>query len=1371
MTDMWRFLRNATRGATWLVAVLALGWTAAAFAGTNVWTTGGPVGGNTVISMAVDPQNGNTLYAGLLYTPLYKSADGGAHWTALSLYVPNSNTVGAIAVDPTNSNIVYAAWSGIAKSIDGGAHWSGYGGPSYYVSCIVIDPANTSILYAGGNSGHGVSKSLDAGGTWTDVINGLTNKNVVAMVMVPGSPEALYAATEGGGVFKTTDGGANWTAVNTGLGNHTVRGLTVDPGTGTLYASTGGGVFKTANGGANWAAAGLSGQSVYPIAADASGNLYAMVHPGGLYFSADGGTNWNPVGAGISGGVNAIITDPSIAGTVHVGVDDNGTYKTTNSGGTWTQQADGFGSHLEVISLAVDPADSTVQYCGSGNGIYKTTNSGTSWTKITAGLTYSIVADASVSPTRLYAAVSGTGVRESLDGGTTWTTINNGAPFANINFVGQDSTDPSVLYAGTNGNGLFKSTDGGASWTNLQTAGSGLPTVYTSFGCVAFDPNNAGTVYVGNQFSAGIYKTSDGGTSWSTVYSSSDYGVYDIAVAPYDSNTVYAASYGNANGIVKTTDGGTNWTAINSGLLCKGVATVALDPAVAGKVYIGIRGCSFYPTGVFVSSDGGASWTGINPGLTNKMVHALMLDPNDPSTLVAGTEGGVFSLTQTPPSVTGISPVSGTTAGGTSVVITGAVFTGATAVAFGATPAASFTVDSDTQITAISPAHAAGAVDVTVSGPFGTSATSTVDQFTFVCPSISVGPSRIPAGATGIAYNSVTFTQVGGTNPIAWGETGTLPAGMAFSAAGVLSGTPTETGSFPITVTATDAQGCTGSANYTLVVDAPPTPASAPGLTTAPATACAQETVIALDITPTLTVTDGSEVLGDVLISNVPAGATLSAGTDQGGGTWLLNAAQLSGLTITVPAGTSSFTLGVQASEAKQTVLYPVADSYVDSSYPSTNFGTSNELDVLHDRWYSYLRFDLADVPPGADVSDATFSIVFFNGYAYGGGGNHYLYFVTDDTWSETGITWANRPAYDPTYLGYWWPWNNNTPRYWVFNTAVTPTVRTEFAGDQWVSFCIGNNGDPPGYSGRYYSREKGATDGPKLYVDHDPSYTSASLAVTVLAPVVVSPSSVPDATASLPYSQNFAASGAGGGPYTYGQTGSLPNGLAFTGNTLSGTPTQTGQFTFTITAQDTVSGCTGGTAYTLTVVCPTIDLLPASLPPAVKDQPYYQTLTPSAGVGPFSFALTGGQLPDGLTLSSDGVLSGTPTVSGSFSITVTVTDVNECTGSRSYTLATYTSSFHDDGNMSALCVDTTTGAFQWSVAGGQTYTGTLNVYNGGTMFWSQPGASQYVYLYYDPNNHMAWGYLYDYGTYVYSSLYDSNTLNNPPGCGVALKD
>src|SRR5690606_12577214 len=84
------------------------------------------------------------------------------------------------------------------------------------------------------------------------------------------------------------------------------------------------------------------------------------------------------------------------------------------------------------------------------------------------------------------------------------------------------------------------------------------------------------------------------------------------------------------------------------------------------------------------------------------------------------------------PTLASLTPATGTTAGGTSVVLTGADLTGATAVTFGGTAATSFTVDSATQITAITPAHAAGAVDVAVTTPGGTA--TLAGAFTYAAP-------------------------------------------------------------------------------------------------------------------------------------------------------------------------------------------------------------------------------------------------------------------------------------------------------------------------------------------------------------------------------------------------------------------------------------------------------------------------------------------------------------------------------------------------------------------------------------------------------------------------------------------------------------
>src|SRR3546814_6281427 len=79
--------------------------------------------------------------------------------------------------------------------------------------------------------------------------------------------------------------------------------------------------------------------------------------------------------------------------------------------------------------------------------------------------------------------------------------------------------------------------------------------------------------------------------------------------------------------------------------------------------------------------------------------------------------------------------------------------------------------------------------------------------------------------------------------------------------------------------------------------------------------------------------------------------------------------------------------------------------------------------------------------------------------------------------------------------------------------------------------------------------------------------------------------------------------------------------------------------------------------------------LTPAALPGGVAGNAYSQAITASGGVGPYTFAVTVGSLPAGLNLASNGTLSGTPTASGTFNVTVTATDANSQTAEHAYTL------------------------------------------------------------------------------------------------------
>ena len=197
------------------------------------------------------------------------------------------------------------------------------------------------------------------------------------------------------------------------------------------------------------------------------------------------------------------------------------------------------------------------------------------------------------------------------------------------------------------------------------------------------------------------------------------------------------------------------------------------------------------------------------------------------------------------------------------------------------------------------------------------------------------------------------------------------------------------------------------------------------------------------------------------------------------------------------------------------------------------------------------------------------------------------------------------------------------------------------------------------------------------LVTDTDPtcgnSVTTNTVVVTVNPNPVVYPFFIPNITVNLPYSATFTAAG-GTAPYGFVQTGTLPAGLSFVGDTLSGTPTETGNFAITVTTTD-ANGCQGSRNYLLTVECAatTVAIAPDYIPSGTVANAYTATnFTATGGSSPYTFIIVGA-LPTGMTFVDNGdgtaTLSGTPTQSGIFPITVGAEDNNECAGSRDYTL------------------------------------------------------------------------------------------------------
>ncbi|MEO7087036.1 MAG: hypothetical protein ABI442_17475, partial [Gemmatimonadaceae bacterium] len=223
--------------------VAAFGMLAIAPSDTNiVWAgTGEPNSRNTI-----EPGNG-----------VYKSVDGGMHWTHMGLEA--TQHIGRIQIDPRNANVVYVAalgpaWKaggdrGLYKTTDGGATWklikAGANNKTGAID-IQIDPSNPDVLYLSmweryrtpyslfsGGVGSGLFKSTDAGTTWTEIKgSGYPEgpKGRIGLAISRSNPQIVYALTEASsvapgpvtltrapaanGLYRSTDAGKTWQQMN-----------------------------------------------------------------------------------------------------------------------------------------------------------------------------------------------------------------------------------------------------------------------------------------------------------------------------------------------------------------------------------------------------------------------------------------------------------------------------------------------------------------------------------------------------------------------------------------------------------------------------------------------------------------------------------------------------------------------------------------------------------------------------------------------------------------------------------------------------------------------------------------------------------------------------------------------------------------------------------------------------------------------------------------------------------------------------------------------------------------------------------------------------------------------------------------------------
>ena len=497
-------------------------------------------------------------------------------------------------------------------------------------------------------------------------------------------------------------------------------------------------------------------------------------------------------------------------------------------------------------------------------------------------------------------------------------------------------------------------------------------------------------------------------------------------------------------------------------------------------------------------------------------------------------------------------------------------------------------------------ASVTGRTFATTAGPVTLAGSNTVGGCSApaapVCPAITLTPPTMPNGTVGVAY-SQTILGNGGAPPYSFTVTsGTLPAGLTLTSAGVLAGTPTTAGTSTFTVQGTDTNGCLGTIAYTIIIAAaPPVPPVCPTITLSPSTL--PNGTVGVAYSQTILGSGGTAPYSfGVTSGTLPPGLTLTP------------AGVLAGTPTT--AGSSTFTIrGTDANGCFAEITYTIVVAAAPPVPPVCPVVTVS--------------------PPA--LPNGTVGVAYSQTILASGGTAPYIFGVTSGALPPgLTLTSAGVLAGTPTTAG-----------------TTTFTVQATDANG-----CIGLS-----------------------------TYTMIIAAAPAPPPgcpvITLSPATLPNGTVGVAYSQTISASG-GTGPYSFGVTsGVLPPGLTLTpAGLLAGTPTLAGTSIVTIRGTD-ANGCFASITYTIIIAaappvppgCPVITLSPSTLPNAVLGIAYTQTLTGSGGTGPYSFGVTSGALPPGITLTAAGVLAGTPTVSGTSAFVIRGTDANGCFAEISFTL------------------------------------------------------------------------------------------------------
>ena len=267
-----------------------------------------------VRALAVHPRQPSTLYLGS-ELGLFVSTDGADNWTKLPAPLDGFQ-VWSLWVVPQRPEVLIVGTcpSHLFRSEDGGRTWSEAAArlerecPRLLwtrVTCIVGNPENADELWAGVEI-DGVHRSRDGGRSWQSIGSGLSSRDIHALVVVPGKPRRLLAATNND-LNLSEDDGATWRPLRIGetmpwsycrtLAQPVGRSDVILLGNGDFPPGTAGVIGRSIDGGTNWQLTDMPGRAnstmwnfaVHPAEPRM---IYASSVSGQVYRSLDGGASW-----------------------------------------------------------------------------------------------------------------------------------------------------------------------------------------------------------------------------------------------------------------------------------------------------------------------------------------------------------------------------------------------------------------------------------------------------------------------------------------------------------------------------------------------------------------------------------------------------------------------------------------------------------------------------------------------------------------------------------------------------------------------------------------------------------------------------------------------------------------------------------------------------------------------------------------------------------------------------------------------------------------------------------------------------------------------------------------------------------------------